>query len=191
MIMKKTLISILFILIFLSPNVQSLDFLEEMLKEIKQINQKVDLLTEKADDNQKIVKNMQEEVKQNLTNLDSRIEMTRDDFRIVKNDFMKEIFDRLNSMQKDMKEIKIYELPAVKENFLTLNSNIVEVEQEVIKTKEELQISSDKTFDKVEPMRDEMIRSFESFEYQVKSLNHTFEKKYANITKENPEILKK
>merc|ERR1712012_1279229 len=79
------------------------------------------------------------------------------------------------------------EIHAVKENFLTLNSNIGKIEQEVIKTKEELKISSDKTFDKVEPMRDEMIRSFE---YQVKSLNHTIEERYAIMTKENSEILK-
>ena len=190
--MQKKFISILLILIFDSTKVQSLDLLEEMLNEMKQINQKVDLLNEKADNNKKIFETFQEEVRQNFTNMDSGFEMTREDIRSVKSE--------LNSLQHDMKAIKTFEenikinsdiikneIPAVKENFLTLNSNIGKIEQEVIKTKEELKISSDKTFDKVEPMRDEMIRSFE---YQVKSLNHTIEERYAIITKENSEILK-
>ena len=48
--MIKTFISLLIILIFVSTKVQSLDLIEEILNEIKQINQKVDLLNEKADD---------------------------------------------------------------------------------------------------------------------------------------------
>ena len=47
--MQKKFISILLLLIFDSTKVQSLDLLEEMLNEMKQINQKVDLLNKKAD----------------------------------------------------------------------------------------------------------------------------------------------
>ena len=100
--MKKKFISLLLILIFVSAKVHSHDIIEEILHEIKQINQKVDLLNEKADINQKRIEIIQEEVRQNFTNLDSRIEMTRDDGKILKSDFKNEIFDRLNSVQKDM-----------------------------------------------------------------------------------------
>merc|ERR1712198_271284 len=99
-----------------------------MLKEIKQINQKVDLLHEKADINHKIIETTQEEVKKNFTNLNSRIEMTGNDIRIVKSDFL----DRLNSMENDIKAItentkknsdilKNEIIPPLKKNGLTLN----------------------------------------------------------------------
>ena len=100
--MKKKFISLLLILIFVSAKVHGLDIIEEMLHEIKQINQKVDLLNEKTDIYQKRIGTIQEEVTQNFTNIDSRIEMTRDDIRIVKSGLKNEIFDRLNSVQKDM-----------------------------------------------------------------------------------------
>ena len=185
----KTFISVLLILFFESTKVESLDIIEEILMEIKQINQKVDLLNEKADDNHKIIETMQEEVRKNFTNLESRNEMTGNDITIVKRDFL----ERLNSMQNDMKAIKENtkknfeilknEIPAVKENFLTLNSNIGKIEQGVITTKAEVKTSSDKIFNKVEPIRDEMIRRFESSEYQLEALNHTIDEKYANFTK--------
>lgn len=69
--MKKSFIAILSILI-LSCKVQSDNLIEEMLLEIKQINQKVD-------DNHKIIETMKEEmkemkeVKKNITYLDSKI----------------------------------------------------------------------------------------------------------------------
>ena len=106
--MKKKFISLLLILIFVSAKVYSLDIIEEMLHEIKQINQKVDLLNEKADNYQKRIETIQEEVRQNFTNIDSRIEMTRDDVRIVKSDLKNEIFDRLNSVQNEWRTIKIW-----------------------------------------------------------------------------------
>jgi len=178
--MIKTFISLLIILIFVSTKVQSLDQeIEEILNEIKQINQKVDLLNEKADNNHKIIKIMQEEVRKNFTKIDSRIEMNCD--------FKNEVFDKLNSMQNDMKVIKTLEentktnsdilkneMDAVMEFFfLTLNPNIGKIEQEVIKTKEEVETSSDRIFQKVKPIRDEIIKKLESFEYEVNSLNHT------------------
>ena len=68
--------SFLLILTFLFCKVHSYDLIEEMLIELKQINKKVDLLNEKADDNHKIIETMQEEMKEvrkNITNLDSNI----------------------------------------------------------------------------------------------------------------------
>ena len=86
---------------------------------------------------------------------------------------------------KNLEENTKINADILKENFLTLNSNIGKIEHEV---KEEVKTTSDKIFNKYERIEDEMIRSFESLENQVKSLNHTNEKKYENITKENPEI---
>ena len=63
------------------------------------------------------------------------------------------------------------EFPAVKNNFVTLNSNIENVEQEVTKSKEEVKSSYDKMLKKVEPMRDEMKKSLKSVDDQVKILN--------------------
>ena len=57
------------------------------------------------------------------------------------------------------------------------------VEQEVIKTKEEMKTTSDEILNIVQPIRDEMIRRFESSEYQLEALNHTIDEKFANFTK--------
>ena len=74
--MMKSFMSFLSILTFLFCEVYSYNLMEEMLIELKQINKKVDLLNEKADDNHKIIETMQEEMKEvrkNITNLDSNI----------------------------------------------------------------------------------------------------------------------
>ena len=108
--------SFLLILTFLFCKVHSYDLIEEMLIELKKINKKVDLLNEKAEDNNKIIEIIKEEMKEvrkNITNLDSnflvldsKIDMTWEDIKIVKTDVKNEIIGRLNSTQSEIEAMK-------------------------------------------------------------------------------------
>ena len=88
----------------------------------------------------------------------------------------------LEENTKDNSELLKNEIPAVKENFVTLNSNIENVEQEVTKSKEEVKNTYDKMLKKVEPMRDEMKKSLKSVDDQVKLLNQKADENNSKMT---------
>ena len=186
--MKKTFISNLLILIFVSTKVQSLDLIEEILNEIKQINQKVDLLNEKADNNHKIIKIMQEEVRKNFTNIGNDLkvikmleEKTKENSEILKKEFPSINEDCLN-ITKENSEILNNEVLSLKEDLSSITLNIRKVEQEAIKTEEKMTTSFNDIFNKVEPMKDEIKRSLENFDDQIKSLDQEFVENNLKVT---------
>lgn len=186
--MIKTFISLLIILIFVSTKVQSLDLIEEILNEIKQINQKVDLLNEKADDNHKIIEIMQEEVRKNFTNIGNDLkvikmleEKTKENSEILKKEFPSINEDCLN-ITKENSEILKNEVLSLKEDLSSVTLNIRKVEQEVIKTEEKMTTSFNDIFNKVEPMKDEIKRSLENFDDQIKSLDQEFVENNLKVT---------
>jgi len=161
--MKKKIKPYLFMLIIVSTEVHSFNILEEMLKEIKEIGQKVDLLNENF-------KEEMNDVRKNLTLLDFSIETTRDDIKIIKSDMEK--IKKLGKKAEENSEILKNEFPAVKENILTIKSNFENIGQQIIKTKSEIR---NELNEKEKQMSEEIHRSIERFDNKVQSLNQKIE----------------